>query len=220
LSIVLPPSAVTGASDLTSRYDPSNTRIVIYDQDPQELLRLRESFSQHAGLELVGAFSIVDDAIAAIRIHHPAIAIVSLDNPADAVTLVSRVVADNLTTRFVFLCNNEFAELITNGETIMARGDAVSVLPEYVKNALALAWTTPSLETNKEAEAGNGTEVTHETLTAREREIMHFLVDGHSNKAIARKLNITEGTVKVHVHNILRKLAVGNRRALMTTARR
>lgn len=183
-------------------------------------MRLRESFCQHVGLELVGSYSVVDDAIAAIRIQHPAIAIVSLDNPANAVTLVSRVVADHLPTRFVFLCNNEFAELITQGEAIVSRADAIHVLPDYVCNVLKMSLPSPTPEANKEVEAGNGRGVTHETLTTREREIMHFLVDGHSNKAIARNLDITEGTVKVHVHNILRKLSVGNRRALMAFARR
>ena len=40
---------------------------------------------------------------------------------------------------------------------------------------------------------------------------MHYLVDGSSNKAIARKINIAEATVKVHVKAILRKIRVNNR---------
>ena len=37
------------------------------------------------------------------------------------------------------------------------------------------------------------------------------LVDGKSNKLIARDLNITEGTVKVHVKNLLHKLGLRSR---------
>ncbi|MFA7270756.1 MAG: two-component system response regulator NarL [Sterolibacterium sp.] len=43
-------------------------------------------------------------------------------------------------------------------------------------------------------------------LTEREQEILRSLADGKSNKQIARDLDITEGTVKVHVKHLLRKL--------------
>jgi two-component system nitrate/nitrite response regulator NarL len=49
------------------------------------------------------------------------------------------------------------------------------------------------------------------TLTKREQEIMHGLVNGLSNKLIARTLDITEATVKVHVKNLLKKLGFRSR---------
>jgi len=48
-------------------------------------------------------------------------------------------------------------------------------------------------------------------LTPRENEILHYLAEGGSNKAIARILNISDGTVKLHVKSILRKLDVHSR---------
>jgi two-component system nitrate/nitrite response regulator NarL len=54
-----------------------------------------------------------------------------------------------------------------------------------------------------------------EQLTTREREIIFALVQGLCNKGIGRKLNISEGTVKVHLHKIYRKLGVHNRTALV-----
>jgi two-component system nitrate/nitrite response regulator NarL len=48
-------------------------------------------------------------------------------------------------------------------------------------------------------------------LSPREREILSHLVDGHSNKGIARILGITEATVKVHLKSLLRKIRVENR---------
>ena len=48
-------------------------------------------------------------------------------------------------------------------------------------------------------------------LTPREREILCQLAEGRSNKGIARILGITDGTVKLHVKAILRKLAVHSR---------
>lgn len=48
-------------------------------------------------------------------------------------------------------------------------------------------------------------------LTPRELEILGHLADGLSNKAIARALEITEGTVKLHVKAVLRKLGMRSR---------
>jgi two-component system nitrate/nitrite response regulator NarL len=48
-------------------------------------------------------------------------------------------------------------------------------------------------------------------LSTRERCILNCLIDGDSNKVIARKIEIAEATVKVHVKAILRKIRVHNR---------
>lgn len=49
------------------------------------------------------------------------------------------------------------------------------------------------------------------SLTEREFEILHHLAEGLSNKAIALKLGIVDGTVKLHVRSILRKLGIRSR---------
>ena len=51
----------------------------------------------------------------------------------------------------------------------------------------------------------------HSSLTDREREILSFVASGATNAEIARKLWITQQTVKFHVSNVYRKLEVGNR---------
>lgn len=51
----------------------------------------------------------------------------------------------------------------------------------------------------------------HAGLTEREEEILELISQGDSNKAIARKLDITEGTVKVHVKHLLKKLNLRSR---------
>jgi len=48
-------------------------------------------------------------------------------------------------------------------------------------------------------------------LTPRESEILALLAEGQSNKVIARNLGISDGTVKLHVKSILRKLGVHSR---------
>lgn len=48
-------------------------------------------------------------------------------------------------------------------------------------------------------------------LSQRENEILRHLVDGDSNKVIARRLDVTEATVKVHMKSLMRKLKCANR---------
>lgn len=60
---------------------------------------------------------------------------------------------------------------------------------------------------------------TLEPLSDREREVLVLLAQGASNKDIAERLIITEGTVKNHVSNILAKLQVENRTQAAAIAR-
>ncbi len=53
------------------------------------------------------------------------------------------------------------------------------------------------------------------TLTGREREVMRLAAKGLTNRAIAHELKVTEGTIKLHLHNIYRKLGVKSRFALV-----
>ena len=50
-----------------------------------------------------------------------------------------------------------------------------------------------------------------DSLTPREKQIIKLIAGGLPNKLIARKLNITEGTVKVHVKHLLKKLRLRSR---------
>ncbi len=63
-------------------------------------------------------------------------------------------------------------------------------------------------------------EQTIEPLSEREREVLVLLAQGASNKEIAEKLVITEGTVKNHVSNILNKLQAENRTQAADIARK
>lgn len=55
-------------------------------------------------------------------------------------------------------------------------------------------------------------------LSAREREVLHLMVGGNSNKQIASVLGITEATVKSHVSTILQRLGVDDRTQAVVTA--
>jgi DNA-binding NarL/FixJ family response regulator len=55
-------------------------------------------------------------------------------------------------------------------------------------------------------------------LTGRERQIMNLVSEGLSNKEIARKVKLTDGTIKVHLHHVFEKLGISNRTSLAALA--
>jgi len=78
-----------------------------------------------------------------------------------------------------------------------------SVVAPQLANALARALQSKSNQQTPKTPLSE--------LTPREREIIGHLAEGQSNKAIARDLGISDGTVKLHVKAILRKLNVRSR---------
>ena len=84
---------------------------------------------------------------------------------------------------------------ILNGKTVVAP-ELTSVLARAVRG---------------EAAESTETEDVFSDLTPRESEILCHLAEGQSNKVIANHLGISEGTVKLHVKSILRKLDVNSR---------
>jgi len=52
-------------------------------------------------------------------------------------------------------------------------------------------------------------------LSDRESQITSLACDGLSNRAIANRLGLSEGTVKIHLHNIYKKLGIRNRTVLV-----
>jgi two-component system nitrate/nitrite response regulator NarL len=86
-------------------------------------------------------------------------------------------------------------EQIVKGHTVVAN-ELTSVLAKAVQG---------------ENQQSNTQASSLDDLTPREREILCHLADGQSNKVIARNLGISDGTVKLHVKAILRKLDVHSR---------
>ena len=86
-------------------------------------------------------------------------------------------------------------EDILNGQTVIAP-ELTGVLAKVVTHGDSPPLSGPSLFAD---------------LTPREAEILCLLAEGQSNKVIARNLGISDGTVKLHVKAILRKLGVHSR---------
>src|SRR5205807_111278 len=68
---------------------------------------------------------------------------------------------------------------------------------------------------DKFLESETGMRFTAGLLTRREFEVARMVVDGLPSKAIARKLSITEGTAKLHLHHVYVKLKLNGRVALV-----
>jgi two-component system nitrate/nitrite response regulator NarL len=96
-------------------------------------------------------------------------------------------------------------ELVMLGETVLP----TQFIKDFVLKDLAgVHETRPALGAT--ARPRDPTQQSR-NLSKREAAILHYLIEGVSNKSIARNLVITQATVKVHVKAILRKIRVKNR---------
>ncbi|MBV9519719.1 MAG: response regulator transcription factor [Hyphomicrobiales bacterium] len=106
-------------------------------------------------------------------------------------------------------------ELVILGETILPL-EVLSYILHHYTEVQPFAETVAPLAANT-VEPSAATIVSEADgkyaprLSAREKCILRCLIEGDSNKAIARKNDIAEATVKVHVKAILRKIRVSNR---------
>jgi two-component system nitrate/nitrite response regulator NarL len=98
-------------------------------------------------------------------------------------------------------------ELLMMGETILPPAFLSFVLGS---EGDSLGETTPRDE-NKQEILVRAEATPTPQLSTREKAILRCLIEGNSNKCIARKMDIAEATVKVHVKAILRKIRVQNR---------
>jgi two-component system, NarL family, nitrate/nitrite response regulator NarL len=99
-------------------------------------------------------------------------------------------------------------ELVLMGETVLPPEmlQALMTAPDSVSPAPVSAPENNAAEAASQPRASNRLH-----LSAQERQVLSYLVEGHSNKVIARKVQTAEATVKVHVKAILRKINVVNR---------
>ena len=94
---------------------------------------------------------------------------------------------------------------------VRAAGDVLAgqqwIDKDAMQQALGLL-TSPAADQNPAA-----------ALTPREADVVRGVAQGRRNKEIARDLGITEGTVKMHLHNLYEKLSVGSRTELLILTR-
>jgi RNA polymerase sigma factor (sigma-70 family) len=145
----------------------------------------------------------------------------------DGLEVLKIVREEMLPTRIVFLAaslsDHEISAAIAGGAFgIMLKETAPDALIDCLRSvADDRKWLPASLtEEALDRERKRILEIARlDALTQREREVMLLVSHGLSNKEVGRRLNVAEGTVKVHLSSIYEKLAVNNRTALANLAR-
>lgn len=141
------------------------------------------------------------EALPLMLSHHPDLAVLMLTVSEDSYDLTEAL---RLGARG-FLLKNIETEFLLKSIQLALEGDNV-LSPEMTTKLVNQLRTPHSKEEESISDATQD-----EILTPREQEILYWIVQGSSNKIIARELDITESTVKVHVQNILRKLELSSR---------
>jgi RNA polymerase sigma factor (sigma-70 family) len=166
-------------------------------------------------------------AAQAIRQLAPDIAVLDIAMPGrNGLDVLAGATVDRVKTKIVFLTavatDDQILAAIANGARgIVLKDAAPDSLVECVRNvAVGKRWfPTDLIETALHRRAGRReNERIIGTLSPREQQIVVLVVEGMTNKEIARRVDLTEGTIKIHLHNIYAKLEVPNRAALTALA--
>jgi DNA-binding NarL/FixJ family response regulator len=199
-------------------------RVVLADDHPIVLGGLRAVLQAEPGVEIVAAAPDGASALAMIRAHEPSMAVLDINMPQlTGLDVLEALEAEGLSTRVVLLTGSASDEQIA---TAVERGAWGLLLKESALGTLitclrAVAsgqrWLPEELvapAVRRAAEQRARDVRLERVLTAREYQIARLIAQGLSNKHISRQLSISEGTVKIHLHNMYEKLGVLNRTSL------
>lgn len=198
-------------------------RVLLIDDHALFRIGLRELLERR-GIEVVDAVGDCDDGVRLASETQPDVVLLDMRMPQmSGIEVLKRLRAQRQMMPIAMLTTSrderDVVESLQNGaqgyllkdmepdELITALGDIVSghtVVAKELTGVLARAVQGEPMES---VMAGGA----FDDLTPREREILCHLAEGESNKVIARSLGISDGTVKLHVKAILRKLGVHSR---------
>jgi two-component system nitrate/nitrite response regulator NarL len=198
--------------------------VVIADRHPVVLQGLSKLLEAHDDFDIVACCNDGKSCIEALRSLAPGIAILAASMPdVAAQEILSIVKSEHLTTRLVFFTSSdEDRELVmlaaADGHSIISKDVLPEALVQSLRQVAKGQTLLPMYEQAIPREQSAITQNALTTLTDREHQIMRLVSEGLSNKEIGRRLNITDGTIKVHLHNIFQKLEINNRTVLATLA--
>jgi DNA-binding NarL/FixJ family response regulator len=195
--------------------------LVLADDHPIVLDGLEQLFRLEAGLEVVARCRDGEETLQAVRRLAPDVLVLDVRMPGgDGLAVLHTLEEEGLPTRVVLLTagleDEQLLEAIRAGARgVVLKDMAPQLLVEAVRTVLGGGqWLEKGLGGRAltrllQRERGLAEAARH--LTPRELEIVRMVASGLRNRAIADRLYITEGTVKVHLHNIYEKLGVDGR---------
>ncbi|MEL6461305.1 MAG: response regulator transcription factor [Cyanobacteria bacterium J06636_27] len=175
--------------------------------------------NQQPGITVVGEAEDGEQAVQLYREQQPDVVLMDLRMPKmEGVEAIAKIKSEFSQAKIVILTTYDTDEDIYRGLQAGAKG---YLLKDTSSEELATAIRTvyqgkkyvPQHLAIKLAER-----ITSSELTNREMEVLNLLTKGKNNQEIGSILNITEGTVKFHVNNILNKLDVSDRTQAVITA--
>lgn len=191
--------------------------IILIDDHAVVREGLRAVLEEEDGLRVVADFANARDAIAAVAALRPHVAVLDLKMPGgDPVQAIRGLrIAWPALEILVF---TSFAEdslvrdVLAAGATGYLLKDALSsdLVAAVRQVASGLPWLDATVQRQLVARL-RGPVDDAVALTAREHSVLQLIAQGLSNKAIARQLSLTEGTVKGYVSQILQKIGIADR---------
>ena len=138
----------------------------------------------------------------------------------NGVDVLKAIKDDGLDSRVIMLTVSDHAEDLMAALQAGADGyllkdmepeDLMQQLGEAASGKITISERLTQLLVTSLREKSRPTSLTEAGLTEQENRILEHLIDGKSNKLIARDMGIAEGTVKVHVKHLLKKLNLRSR---------
>ena len=203
---------------------PAPIRLLIVDDHPVVRDGLRGMFAGEAGFEVVAEASNGHEAVTRARLLRPDVVLMDLRMPEqDGVSATRELLADGTMTRVLVLTTYDTDRDVIPAIEAGATGYLLKDSPrEDLFRAVRAAARGESVLSPAVASrlVGQVRSPAAEPLTERERDILAVIAEGHTNAAAARKLFISEATVKTHLAHIYAKLGVNDRAAAVATALR
>ena len=201
--------------------------LVIADDHPIVLAGLTQLFRQEAGVRVVASCVNGVEALDAVRVQRPHVLLLDLNMPKlDGFGVLRALASEHSPVAVVVLTADASASDVATARAAGARGIVLKELsPRHVVDCVRLVYSgsewvefigRPRGEAPPRPTGGHqGTF----GLTPRELELMSLVVSGLRNRDVAAQLGISEGTAKLHLYNVYKKLGVANRVELVLRAR-
>lgn len=202
----------------------SCTRVVVADRHPVVLRGLSSVLGAEGDFEIVASCGDAASCVQAIESLAPDIVILDSTMPELIALNSSALNPADRSIRLVFFIPSEDYELVLpdafDGCSVLLKETLPEVLVRSLRQIASGERIVPQSPIDQVMPAGHGVNSDNAlaVLTDRERQIMRLVSEGLSNKQIGRRLNIADGTIKVHLHHIFQKLEISNRTALAALA--